>query len=213
MLTVMETVERVAARKRRTQAERRADMRRQLLEATVACLSESGYHGTTTLAVEQRAGVSRGARIHHFPTKAALLAGVANHLLDQIAQRYDEAFGVTSSARTPRARARRGLHFLWTVHRQPEYVALLELSMAARTDEELRSELREVVERQRALAVEAISRYFPSLSQTMTRNLVDTVHAAMIGLIMRRNVDPTGDVDAAVITLLETLVATYLPAD
>ena len=209
----MESASRTTSRQRRTQAQRRDEMQRQLLEATVACLSESGYHGTTTLAVEQRAGVSRGARIHHFPTKAALLAGVANHLLDQIAQRYDEAFSATTSAKTPRARARRGLNLLCAVHRQPEYVALLELSMAARTDEELRKELQAVAEHQRELAVAAISTYFPSLSKAVARSLVDTVHATMVGLIMRRNVELDSQDDGPVITHLETIVVSALPAD
>jgi len=209
----MDSTQREATRKRRTQAERRNEMQRHVLAATVACLSESGYHGTTTLAVEQRAGVSRGARVHHFPTKAALLAGVANHLLDQIAQRYGEAFGPTSSVRTPHARARRGLNLLCTIYRQPEYVALLELSMAARTDEELRKELRAVAEHQRALAVTAISTYFPSLNKAMARSLVDTVHATMVGLIMRRNVEPDCDNDSSVISHLEALVVMYLPGD
>ncbi|KAF0162581.1 MAG: TetR family transcriptional regulator, partial [Caulobacteraceae bacterium] len=54
---------------RRTQQERRDRTRGALLDATVACLVERGYTGTTTLEVERRAEVSRGARIHHFATK------------------------------------------------------------------------------------------------------------------------------------------------
>ena len=46
-------------------------MRQRLLEATVDCLVEHGWSGTSTTLVSQRAGVSRGAQLHHFPTKDA----------------------------------------------------------------------------------------------------------------------------------------------
>ena len=46
-------------------------MRQRLLDATVECLVERGWSGTSTTLVSQRAGVSRGAQLHHFPTKSA----------------------------------------------------------------------------------------------------------------------------------------------
>ena len=49
-------------------------MRQRLLEATVDCLVEHGWSGTSTTLVSQRAGVSRGAQLHHFPTKNDLVA-------------------------------------------------------------------------------------------------------------------------------------------
>ncbi len=52
----------VAARKtRRTQAERSALTRAQLLDATVECLSALGYARTTTTEIAERAGLSRGS--------------------------------------------------------------------------------------------------------------------------------------------------------
>lgn len=188
-------------------------MRRQLLDATVVCLSEVGYHGTTTLAVEQRAGVSRGARVHHFATKAELLAGAADHLLDQLAARYDDAFGVRPDARSRRARVARGLKLLWSIHARPEYVALLELSMAARTDAELRAHLQRIAVEQRQFAAEAVGRYFPALSGPLAHSLVETVHAAMVGVVMRRNVEPDFDGDMAVIDHLENLIVAHLPPE
>ncbi len=53
------------------QEERSAETRRRLLDATVACLFERGYAGTTTTELARRAGVSRGAQMHHFPKKGA----------------------------------------------------------------------------------------------------------------------------------------------
>src|SRR5438045_9398121 len=60
--------------RRRTQAERTASTRAALLDATIDCLVEYGYAHLTTTRVVERAGVSRGAQVHHFPTKAELVS-------------------------------------------------------------------------------------------------------------------------------------------
>ncbi|MFD3701862.1 TetR/AcrR family transcriptional regulator [Nocardia sp. NPDC058658] len=60
-------------RTRRTQVERREETRRILLDAAFDALVEFGFRGTTTSEVAHRAGVSLGALLHHFPTKAELL--------------------------------------------------------------------------------------------------------------------------------------------
>ena len=67
-------------RRRRTQEERRTATRGALLDATIDCLIEYGYGGVTTTRVVERAGVSRGAQVHHFPTKAVLVAEALRRL-------------------------------------------------------------------------------------------------------------------------------------
>ena len=64
-----------AARAPRTQQQRRDETRRALLDAAVESLIQVGFARTTTLEVQRRADVSRGALLHHFPSKAEL--GVA----------------------------------------------------------------------------------------------------------------------------------------
>jgi len=70
----------VAQRARRTQAERTASTRARLLDATLECLCDLGYARTTTPEIARRAGLSRGAQLHHFPTKAELVTGAIEHL-------------------------------------------------------------------------------------------------------------------------------------
>lgn len=108
-------------------------MRQRLLEATVECLAELGWAGTTTTEVSQRAGVSRGAQLHHFPSKQDLVVAAVEHLT-QI-RREDMARAVDSLPTTGRTRA-----VLQVVSAQfigPVYFAALELWVAARTDPEL----------------------------------------------------------------------------
>ena len=67
-------------RVRRTQDERSAHTRGLLLDATIDCLHERGYANTTTTVIAERAGVSRGAQLHHFPTKRELVTSAVEHL-------------------------------------------------------------------------------------------------------------------------------------
>src|SRR3712207_7678852 len=75
----------------RSRSERTADSRLLILDAAVACLVEEGYAGASTLAVQARAGVSRGRLLHHFPSRAELLVAAAEHLatiqLDEVRHR------------------------------------------------------------------------------------------------------------------------------
>src|SRR6185503_20711778 len=87
---------------RRTQQARRAATQGALLDATLDALVELGYGATTTLEVERRAGVSRGARIHHFPTKALLLASAVDYLYEHLGDHYEQAFGGGARARAMR---------------------------------------------------------------------------------------------------------------
>lgn len=123
---------------RRSQEERSAQTRRRLLDAAVACLTEHGYRGTTTLAVAERAGVSRGARAYHFPTRADLVAAALDHL----AQRRLAALGERLAA-LPQGptRSRTALDALAGALSGPLYAAWLELVLAARSDPELRAAL------------------------------------------------------------------------
>ena len=127
-----------AAAPRRTQAERTAATRARLLDATVECLEEVGYARTTTTLIAERAGVSRGAQLHHFPSKAALVAEAVDHLARR---RIDEARH--EAAKLPAGGDRVGttLDLIWKGQAGDLFNATLELWVAARTDPELSEKL------------------------------------------------------------------------
>lgn len=106
-------------------------MRQRLLEATVECLVEHGWSGTSTTLVSERAGVSRGAQLHHFPSKNALVIAAVEHLADVRGAELREAADRLPSG-DRRTRAVLGVladHFT-----SPVFTAALELWVAARTD-------------------------------------------------------------------------------
>ena len=116
------------------QADRSRAMRARLLEATVELLGERGFAGTSTTLVSERAGVSRGAQLHHFPTKNDLVVAAVEHLTELRGAELAEAVAaLPQERRTTRAVLRMlGDHFA-----SPVFAAALELWVAARTDEAL----------------------------------------------------------------------------
>lgn len=119
---------------RTSQEERTRAMRARLLEATVDLLVERGFAGTSTTLVSERAGVSRGAQLHHFPTKNDLVLAAVDHLTAVRGRELDEA-----AARLPvgAGRTRAVLGMLGDHFTSPVFTAALELWVAARTDETL----------------------------------------------------------------------------
>ena len=111
-------------------------MRQRLLDATVECLVERGWSGTSTTLVSQRAGVSRGAQLHHFPTKNDLVLAAVEHLTEAAARGPARRRGAT--CRPGRRRTRAVLEMLADHFTGPVFSAALELWVAARTDESLR---------------------------------------------------------------------------
>ncbi|WP_054815468.1 TetR/AcrR family transcriptional regulator [Nocardia arizonensis] len=124
----------MSERVRETQAQRRARMRTRLLEAAVASLVEEGYAGTTTLAVQKRAGVPRGTLQHHFPTRSALFAGAVEYVA---AQRFEQL--TTEFAAIPDGvdRLAAAVELTMRMLSGSTFLAALEMWVAARTDAEL----------------------------------------------------------------------------
>lgn len=76
---------------RRTQAERSATMRARIRKAAVMCLYKRGYGATTTVSVASTAKVSRGAMLHHFPSKADLMPAALAHVLEENVADFSKA--------------------------------------------------------------------------------------------------------------------------
>jgi len=119
------------------QEERSAETRRRLMDATVACLHERGYAGTTTVEIAARAGVSRGAQLHHFPTKDELVVKALEYVF---ALRAEEVRALSSElpAGSPINRLHGLIDLLWPIFKGPTFYAWLELVVASRTDPALR---------------------------------------------------------------------------
>lgn len=127
-----------ARRPRLTQQQRSAATRQALVEATIECLMEVGYDRATTGEISERAGLSRGAHLHHFQTRATLVAAaveaLAQRALDDLARAVKR---LPQDERRPAA----ALDMLWRLFNSRLFQVIVELSVYGRTDPELRSEL------------------------------------------------------------------------
>src|SRR5438552_2953162 len=72
---------------RRTQAERTGETLGRILNAAVDLLTTKGYAGFRTAEVAAKAGISRGALMHHFPSRDELLLAV----VEEVFRRAGEA--------------------------------------------------------------------------------------------------------------------------
>ena len=116
-------------------------MRERLLDAALGALIELGYARTTTVEVQRRSGSSRGALLHHFPTRADLMAAV----VARIGTQREAAMRKVLAASGPGPiGTRAGIALIRRMFSGPLYQAELELWSSARTDPALRTALRAV---------------------------------------------------------------------
>jgi AcrR family transcriptional regulator len=117
------------------QAKRRAETRAALLDATVESLATHGYAKTTTGRIAELAGLSRGAQLPYFRTRADLLTAAVAHLAEQRVAAF------TASLGDEPASLEDCLDALWKGHQPPMFDATMELWVAARSDPKLRAHL------------------------------------------------------------------------
>ncbi|HBZ71130.1 MAG TPA: TetR/AcrR family transcriptional regulator [Deltaproteobacteria bacterium] len=173
----------------RSQDERTAQTRARVLDAVLDCLVERGYAGTTTTAVAARAGVSRGAQLHHYRTRAALVAAAVEHLYARLAADYEKAFANLSPGAD---RVDAAIELLWETFQDPRLAAVLELFVAGRTDGELREQLAKVAARHRARVIGLARAYFPVApsKEEEFQGLLTLVLDALQGMAVAQLVEP-----------------------
>ncbi len=123
----------------RTQKERREGTIAALLQATIDCIIEYGYASTTTPKICKAAGVTTGALFRYYPTRAALMAAVA----EEIGARHLQQFGQLLTARPKGDLCEVIVRFCHAATREPTSMAWHAILVAARTDPALRAATRE----------------------------------------------------------------------
>lgn len=122
----------------RRDAQREAT-RQRIVDAAVEALIARGAAATTTAEVQRAAGLSRGALLHHFPTREALLAATVSALMERNEAAVREAAPDRGGATD---RVERAIEALRAAVVRPAFAAELELWASARTDPVLREVLR-----------------------------------------------------------------------
>ena len=137
--------------------------RNTILDAAIECFYKFGYNDTTTEKIARHAQVSRGAMLHHFPSRADLITAAVRHLNDKRLELFArEERTVQSDAL--HTRVDEGIDTYWAQLNTPYFVVFHELQIAARTDRELHAVLiPALAEFDRAWAI-TVSEVFPDLA-------------------------------------------------
>ncbi|WP_406353051.1 TetR/AcrR family transcriptional regulator [Streptomyces sp. NBC_00658] len=112
--------------------------RQRLLAAAVACLAEHGWAGSTVSVVAERAGVSRGAAQHHFPTREDLFTAAVEYVAEERSTALRALFPQGAADR------REVVSALVDLYTGPLFRAALHLWVAASNEEQLRPRVTEL---------------------------------------------------------------------
>lgn len=127
----------------RTRSEQAAIVRLQILDAAIECLVESGFAEASTLKIQQRARVSRGGLLYHFPSRESLLVAAAQHLA---AVRFTESVAESPSVITAPAgdplRVDQAVDHMWARFQEPYFWASIELWVGSLHNSALKAALR-----------------------------------------------------------------------
>lgn len=165
-------------------------VRERILNAAVASLIEEGSAKTTTLAVQKRAEVSRGALLYHFPTHAALLAATVDELVRRNEASVVEAVNKLKSTNEGVELAVRVLAITTA---QPAYQAEMELWAVSRTYPELRTSLVQAERRARKESERVIGDLFSASADSPAHSAVmamttEFMRGLAVSSVLRRNV-------------------------
>lgn len=169
------------------QAEKSAITRTAILDAAVECLVERGYSRTTTAMIAEYAGVSRGAMMHHFPSRIAVIRAVVDHLHEKRLKEYRELMeGIDlPGEQLTRPAIKKSVESAWRYVNLPSFVAYQELLAAARTDPELNDVLERTEKDVEVLFLETVKQVFPHWESLGVLELAnDLVQFTMRGMAL-----------------------------
>lgn len=181
-------------------AERSAAMRARIMEATVDCLNDAGFAATTTQRILESGGISRGALLHHFPTRADLMIAVAEYCVRQqntyVARRLAPVedliakfLGLTEAA--------------WEATQSRSGVAFIEIMLGGRREPGLDHRLSSLILEREEIQRRDVWRLGEDLGMRGLERDVEVMSrlhtAAMRGLVLERLCSPREDgIDACV---------------
>ncbi|WP_167854956.1 TetR/AcrR family transcriptional regulator [Mangrovimicrobium sediminis] len=150
------------------QAEKSALTRGAILEAAAECLAERGYSQTTTSMIAEQAQVSRGAMMHHFPSRNLVIEALVAYLHVQRLAAHRELHEVLQARQDSpmQTRVEIWVESLWAGLLTPAQVAYLELLAAARTDAWLGDLLHKAEKEADALLVDLTRQVIPEWQQS-----------------------------------------------
>lgn len=190
----------------RTQQERREETVGRLLEASIATIAEVGYARASAAVICKRAGVSVGALFRHFDTMGDFMAATAYEVLRRQLEEFTKRIAEIPSDRPALAST---LTTLRDVTGNPTNAVMYELLIAARTDENLKATLQNVLA-QYSEKIYDVARALPGVDafpEETFAALVAMLTNVFDGAAIVRAVLPQPQIEAQRIPLLVSLLS------
>lgn len=127
-----------SATSRRTQKSRSNNTINKIMIATTDTIYEVGFHNSTTSRIAMRAGVSRGALLHHFPRKEALIAEAVRFMLRR---EIEEIESLAENVSKNKLTINEFVDILWDHFSGPLFMTTMDYLAASRTEPLLKKEL------------------------------------------------------------------------
>lgn len=113
-------------------------MREKLIETALDVIHDVGYRAASTTEFASRAGVSRGALLHHFPARSDIIIAAMEHLLREGTAQIRVVAGQVARRTVTLADF---VEFLWTLFSGRFFYISLEFITEARTDADLQARM------------------------------------------------------------------------
>lgn len=153
-----------------------------------------GYERATTTEISERAGLSRGAHLHHFQTRATLFAAAVEALAERGVDDLARGVGrLPDDERRPAA----ALDMLWRLLNRPFFQVIVELSVHGRTDPELGAELDPIKQMVGHESMPRLLRiaFAGDADDHRLDDLISLIVAAVRGLAVMRLLEPSREIN------------------
>jgi AcrR family transcriptional regulator len=189
-----------AASEKTWQQTKSENTRAAILDATLDCFYELGYGNTTTEKVAKKAGVSRGAMLHHFPSRIDLVRAAVVHLNQKRLQLYTmQELKIQEDAE--HTQISEGIKAFWEQLKTPLYTVFHELQVAARTDDDLKGVLEQTGREFDRAWLQATENVFPDLALSEEFIMANRVSKYLLeGMVANGHTE--GDVPARLVPWL-----------
>ena len=150
-----------------------------ILDAAIQCFYDLGYNNTTTEKIAKKAGVSRGAMLHHFPSRMELIHAAVSHLAKKRLEMFEEQeTGIQEGEE--HSLIEEGIDTYWELLHSPLFIVFHELQVASRTDAELRAAMVPAMKEIEKSWRRASERVFPDLALSEEFNTANMLTAYLL---------------------------------
>ncbi|HEY8351167.1 MAG TPA: TetR/AcrR family transcriptional regulator [Sphingomonadales bacterium] len=189
---------------------RGAATREQILDAAVRAIVRHGYAALTTTMIADTANVSRGAMLHHFPSKDVIIRETIKYLFEKRMGAFRKMVGEIPAKDD---RIRHSIEIFWKQVNHPYFIAFFELTVAARTDKSLLEMLAPCQKALEERGLELAQALFPEVDRDRLALGLALSQAVMESLAFQRIRRQPTEADKRLIAYLEEQIRSLYGLD